>query len=377
MLRVCGVTFDHTTNYGSSLQALALKRTIDRIIIKSEHCCYDLLPYTLVTRNTSARYSIKGGVHGLLRKLIVDRRRKQFESFEHRCMSYADLHSLEDLQQISESYDTYICGSDVIWNYDFTNGDKVYFLEFTNKYKFSYAASFGVNDIKKDFHKTQGKVGDSIREGLVQLDSISVRERAAVQQVREVTAGICTAVKVVDPVLLLSADEWNAISDQRYKPRYKYIFAYSTYISPNFLSFLKTLKKQTRLKVVHVTWDPIEAVKQKALRYYTPDKWISLLRNAEYVVTNSFHACAFSVIYKKKFFAVMRDTAVVGTRIRLYDFLAEYNLKDRIYGFTPDIIPETPPDYATTDDLIKQKKDEALEYIRNNLTKALYIKENR
>ena len=368
MLKVCGVTFDHTTNYGSCLQAFALQKVIEDMVIDNERCEYQLIPH-----RTFPAARPKGGSPVLQLKRFIARRmanyrRSKFQPFETRYMHFAECNNQKKLGEIGHAYDAYVCGSDVIWNLSFTKADPIYFLDFAERYKFSYAASFGVKDIDHDY---TGFDGDELPSQifaryLPTLNSIGVREKSAVEIVRKI-AGM-PAEQVCDPVLLLTADQWRSIaSTSNRKP---YIFAYSTHPSDNYLSFINRLKRQTGLPVIHVTWDLKTALFHGALLVPTPEEWLGLLAGAEYVVTNSFHATVFSCIFHKNFYWAKKTQTVQGIGIRLYDFLQEMGLVNRAYGNTPDIIDTAPPCFDKADICIQQQRERSLAFLHTNLEAA-------
>lgn len=376
MFRVCGVTFDHTTNYGSCFQAYALQTAVEKIQVEDK-IHYDLIPLaTFKDRPIKhATGCIVSQMKYIILKILNRRRRRQFYGFEKKYMHYADCRSRDELGLLNKEYDAFICGSDVIWNPDFTEGDSVYFLEFTKKYKFSYAASFGVADIDNDYAYSMEKARALFEQHLPGLNAISVREQSAVAIVERFTSVIPELV--CDPVLLLSEEEWKCVAENHKIPKERYIFAYSTYVSPNFMSFLKKIKKQTGLSVIHVTWDSSEALKRLILKFPTPQEWLSLLIHADYVITNSFHAAVFSVLFHKPFFVVMRDKEVKGTRIRLYDFLDMLALRERIYGDTPEMIDLTVPDFSFAGIGIKKMREQSNAFLHKNLEDAYQMKKEK
>ncbi len=376
MIKICGVTFDHTTNYGSCFQAYALGQTISNQMLDTEQCSYELLPYYLWNKkeNNQKPGSLSSRIKNLISRAIENIRRKQFIKFEKNYINYANLSGIKDLSELDEKYDAFVCGSDVIWSFDFTKGDPVYFLSFARKYKFSYAASFGVKNIFKDYEQDEDVVRNLFSGYLPTLNSISLREKSAVEQVKTITDKPCRVV--CDPVFLLTANEWSRIyGDDKETVSDKYIFVYSTYISPNLLNFVEKLHSQTGLRVIHVTWDKKEAIKHRLFVYPTPEQWLFLLKNAAYVVTNSFHATAFCLLFHKIFYWVMKNQNVEGTGIRLFDLLESVGLKERIYNYTPEDINLNTSDFTYADKVIKAKREEGLNFIRENLTAAKRIRD--
>ena len=134
---------------------------------------------------------------------------------------------------------------------------------------------------------------------------------------------------VVDPTLLLDKEIWEeAISDLKSEVDEKYIFAYVIAPNKEYLKIVNDLSKKTGLKVVHcgLTNPGYNNVKES---FYTEDPltFIKLIKNAEYVVTTSFHATVFSIIFNKKFFIIPHKKT--GTRVT--SLLEKLNIKDRIF----------------------------------------------
>ena len=379
-MRICGVTFDHTTNYGSCLQAYALQTVIEKMTVRNEPCSYALLPASTIILNdfkkkTVSKRPLRIRVKNRMLQQITRTRRKQFEIFEKEKMHYADCTDRQQLPKLNQQFDAFVCGSDVIWNFSFTQADPIYFLDFAEKYRFSYAASFGKADIHYESEEVSLQEGyeEIYRRYLPGFDQISVREKSAVEIAEAFTGKKVN--RVCDPVLLLDRVEWDRMIPQRSAGK-RFIFAYNTSIKPNFDIFLKTLHRQTGLPVVHVVWKASDAVRQKTLCFPEPREWLQALRDAEYVVTNSFHATAFSILYKKNFFTVMQDGKLDRTNVRIYDFLSSAGLDNRIITDTPDLIDCTAPDFTEADEEIRRRREESLLFIRENLEAAMKEKQD-
>lgn len=381
MLKICGVTFDHTTNYGSCLQAYALQTVIEEMIVQDESCRYELLPTAIIRQNDPKQPVSKELPWIWAKKRILREfsrwRRKKFEQFETQNIHYADCSDSQQLPALNREYDAFVCGSDVIWNLSFTHADPIYFLAFAEKYKFSYAASFGVMDIYKDFKVLTEDPEVIYKKYLSRLRRISVREKSAVAIAGKMTGE--PGELVCDPVLLLTMEQWSKIADHAdgRKEKRRYIFAYSTYLNSKFMQFVRRLQQQTGLPVVQVTWDVKGALKNKIFCFPGPEEWLRLIRDAEYVVTNSFHGVAFCCIFHKMFFFPLRDDTINRTGIRLSDFLQYCGLEDRIIVGTPEQIDLTPPDYTSVDSRLNQLRTESITFLQRNLEAAYEEKKQR
>ena len=357
MLRVIGVTFDHRTNYGSLFQAYALKRTIEQMKVGGG-CDYRLIPLWLMPHHGGPKPSIPEAVYmAAYEKLHTP----PFKEFEEKYMAYADCRSLKELEALNDQADVFVCGSDVIWNTDITHESGVYYLDFARKYKFAYAASFG----KAAAREPDGQV----KEWLRQLDDISCREKSGSALV-EAAVGRTVPV-LADPVFLLRQEEWEQLlcPEDVSLPEH-YIFAYNTYMDPNYEALLKKLSAETSLPVIRTTWTLKNSLRQKMLTVPGPQQWLTMLAGADYVVTNSFHGTGFSILFHKKFYSVVPGGEKKGSNGRLYEILRRTQLTDRMISGVPDRIDTSPAGFAAADEAIEQLRGESLAYIHRNLETA-------
>ena len=173
----------------------------------------------------------------------------------------------------------------------------------------------------------------------------------------------------MDPVLLLDREEWYQIAEKEAKKQ-KYIFVYATHLNGTFKGFLQLLHKQTGLPIVYTVCGPKQALKLKMLQVHTPERWLQLLRDAEYVVTNSFHATAFSVLFHKKFFTVVHGQKDKGINVRMNDFLNAVGLGDRLFSSVPEKIDLEEIDYTQADQRTADMREKSLDFLRENLQAA-------
>lgn len=353
---VYGLTFDHTTNYGSCFQAFALQRAIEKITVRGEKCSYFLIPI-----KTFKDYPINR-IKNLLISPFMSLHRLQFIPFENKYMNFASCSSLRELPSLNAQADAFVCGSDVIWNPDYNSGLGAFFLDFATKYKFSYAASFGKTEISKNDL-------DFTREKLASFDAVSVREKTSLEIVCKCTEKPIEMVS--DPVLLLETKDWDEITAPcPVSVSKRYIFVYSTHLNKTFKSFIVALRKQTGLEVILSTCGPKQALKQGMLSVQSPQEWLSLLKHAEFIVTNSFHATVFSVMFHKKFYTVVAGDKAKGINMRMNDFLNTVGLGVRIYSSVPEVIDTSEIDFTHTDSVIVRMRSESLVYLQQNLEEA-------
>ena len=360
MFNVVGVTFEHNANYGSCLQAYALQEAIEEMTVGDERCHYSLIPVASINKGTPPSAN---KWRMIANKMFSNYLSRRFLPFYREHMNYCQIKSVKELGPLNECTDAFVCGSDVIWNSAYNLGyADVYYLGFAKKYKFSYAASFGKADIQSELtEKTISLLKD--------LDCISVREKSAACVLHTVIGkSIFTAL---DPVFLITGRKWNSlISPGRIKE--KYIFSYTTHTTQEYEEFLNKMSTQTGLRVISVNWrGSLRQIKEVGVSpVRPPQEWLKLLRDAAYVVTNSFHGTALSIIFHKVFFTIISGDKASGIYNRMGELLDDLKLEKRIYNSVPDTIDLSGFSYDEADRILAEKRKKSLNYIQENLNKA-------
>ena len=235
------------------------------------------------------------------------KRKKAFDLFSQKYIPTGneEYTSNQELKNKLPIADAYICGSDQIWNSFFQNGkDPAFYLDFApdDKLKISYAASFAIDAIDED-------IKPFVREKVARLNAVGVRETSGVKILNEL--GLTDVEQVLDPVFLLESEHWatkfvHPISE-------KYVFIYDFDSNPLIMEIALKLKQEKGYKIYTVNNNITYADKNFWL--YGPEKFLSLIYHSQFNITNSFHAVAFSIIFKKQFCVVNR-TDKINTRMR-------------------------------------------------------------
>lgn len=219
-----------------------------------------------------------------------------------------------NISSLSELFDVFITGSDQVWKPGVCCDE--YFLKFTEKQKISYAASIGRTKLAKN---DEYYLIDSIQK----LNAVSVREEEAFTLLS--SKGI-KAELVVDPTLLLSREDWSNFGE-KYDVDKKYIFCYFLGTSKKHRGFAEKYAKKHNLKIVTLPYlsgipnsSDVEFGDYK-LYDVSPQNFVYLIKNAEYVFTDSFHATVFSGIFGKQFVVFDREEekTMSGRLINLLD----------------------------------------------------------
>lgn len=244
---------------------------------------------------------------------------RQFSIFRNIYLKQSEevYHSYDELKANPPEAELYIAGSDQIWNFgemklqQAKNLLHAYFLDFGNPEikRISYAASWGKKCISDDF-------AEEIKPLLEKFDYVSVREKTGVDICRQCGCEIARWVR--DPTLLLDVEAYRSLYRENdvVAPQKPYLLFY--YLD-NGGKFNKDLvfrfAKVRGLDVVYVSGNMNFDRYEKT--YATIPEWLCLVDNAEYVVTNSFHACVFSILFGKQFAAIELTGKQSGMNLRL------------------------------------------------------------
>lgn len=269
------------------------------------------------------------------------------------------------------NYDTVMCGGDQIWNSELVREHlDVYTLQFVkdDRKKIAYAPSVAISSLSE-------KSQICMARGLSNLNYISLRERSNLGIVQRLTDKQISIV--VDPVLLLTESEW--LEQARpVRIKEKYIFCYLLGDDIKQRRVIEKLAKKLKLKILtlpHILFNKVRKCDLffGNIRDYSsgPREFLTLIRNAEMVVTDSFHACVFSMIFKTPFIVFERNkpNEKGNMNSRIYDFLEEYHLDKQLVDEKcvkqMNGLPEI--DYTFAHDHWKQRREESLRYLRNAL----------
>lgn len=332
------LTFQKSLNYGSALQAFALVRKLRELGYDAEVIDYKQNNYDYQYKLLKAPFSVKDIKYDLihiafLRTLV--RRAKAFPDF---CQKYLylgreKLKYGDDLECLSEQYDTIICGSDQIWNPNAMDFDINYFLPGVRDIsKVSYAVSINGGSLAST------SMAEQLKKNLLAFHALSVREESGRKNLNDFLMGEREVSVVLDPTLLHNKEVYDAVSAPRLVEE-PYIFFYSINFKPDAILAAENLSKRTGLPVYTLfAGRGNKYLLKTAKKFHVwkksvgPESFISLLKYSDYVVTNSFHGTAFSLIYEKNFYSV--GCADLNGQLkydeRICDGLAQFGLLDRV-----------------------------------------------
>lgn len=373
----------NTVNYGNHLQAYALNK-----YLRDEFPSYEI--NTIILKNKTGRKFIS--FHVFIEmcisklKIILAKKNKskiettvRLEMFQKFALENIKLskyiYSYKELKR--SDYKVFIVGSDVVW---FQTKGVIYkpkFLAFSKRretLKIAYAASFGKNDIPTINRKY-------IKKYLEDFDCISVRESKAVEILKQL--GIRDVENVCDPTMLISKEQWDAMAlpplkiDNNYIKGYRsYVFAYILGESEKQIKKIKKLCLDNHIDLLYIPFikGQMDSSLTKDMRLIdcSPQEWIWLIKNAEYVITDSFHGMIFSAIFERKFFVIERNDKE-DINDRLYDFLKLIGAEDKFADINTMLVFDNYSwDYSIYNKKISELKKDSEKYIEEIIKGLLW-----
>lgn len=318
------LTYHNAVNYGAVLQAYALQRTVAKAGISCK--IIDYKSPGVERQYRSLRFRERNSLKEyVLHNATCAVRRKKKKAFANFVKSKLECTAPVDALTKVADMDAVIVGSDQVFNPLCTGGDPSYLLQGLTSHtkKFSYAASIGKKE-NIDLYKT--KFGIDYQEILKSFDWLSSREKDAADYISEKTGKPCDCV--LDPVFLYGAEGWREFCKTSAE---EYIFVYNLGNFRTLFDTVKAMKKQTGLKVVAVNKDlkgDLKTLGYENRSCASPEEFVSMLAGAKYVVTDSFHATAFSIMFRKDFY-VVANSGKENTNSRLRSVLEEIGIEGR------------------------------------------------
>ena len=361
MERIAIVTFHRADNYGAVLQGLATQEYLQSRGLKPEildyRCPAMEKSYQLfkIHNGKSALQKIKIAAHDVFRIL----RRVRFERFRRRYLHLSDQFGPDTVAGSNKVFDTFIVGSDQVWNDVCSLKDSVYVLEFVEdeKKKLSYSASFGYDHVEPEREAFY-------REALARFNGISVREPSGSRIVKSLV-GI-DPVLLPDPTLMIDKETWNQVAV--FPEEEKYILVYLLNARDDILQFAKRLSEKTGLPILNITDENRNSIHAKCIHNAGPSEFLGLMSNAEYTVTNSFHGLMFSLIYRKSVYVDV-PKGKSTTYERITNILDMLGINDRYIHDLPDDFVPTVLEYKDVEPKIRQLRESTDRYFDQYLAK--------
>lgn len=377
-------------NFGGVLQAYALQKKIENLGYDVKQIMYAVTPLPPDTLKkkifillndwrtlpiTIIKKLINKVKNIILKKLLSNKQdiiNNAIKIFANSIPHTSDVFNDKNSSDLNEDFDIFITGSDQVWNLNYCALNEslknlAYFLNFTDKYKISYAASIGVSELSDDFIKFAIPF-------VQQLNYISVREESAQRLLKN---RISKKIDVVlDPTLILDVREWNEVVTVR-KNHKECVFSYLLGDNKRNRSIAEKVSLQMGKSLVVAPYIGHALLSDyffgdEQLVGITPNEFLGEIKEANLVITDSFHAVVFSVIFNQPFIALLRTTDADSCAInnRIYDLLDMLDLRQRLVDNVKDAIKiiDDPINYLAVNKIIEDKRAESIAWLLNAIT---------
>ncbi len=329
------ITWFTGPNYGTNLQAIALQYYLRKQGYEVNIINYEV-PYLRQTKtiknlirkviyqpkNWIVKYALNK-----YRNEIEERDNKLTMAIQKNCVLTSKVRNLNELINTCNSYDLLICGSDQIWNPNWYN--RFYFADYDEitTRRIAYAPSMGVNAISDT-------VIPDIKRSISKFDYVSVRENKAADLLEACTGRRPTVV--VDPTFLLSKEEWECIFELEKTEDQDYILAFFLNDEYNHLKATRKFAKRNSCRLILIPYKGMTYLQSADICADAGlEDMLRLIKNAKYVVTDSFHITVFSIIFNKQFFTFQRfkDDEFTSQNVRVINLLELTGLEGRLIPF--------------------------------------------
>ncbi len=352
-MKVAILTFNKTLNYGAVLQMYALSTKIkamngmcDVIDYQCEAVEQEQIGFALKTKK-----NIKQKIKNVIMHKVQFKNLENFDYFVKKYITLTPHYTKKNITTIEPQYDLFIVGSDQIWNLELTKGDFTYFLDFVKDpvKKKSYAASFGYSTIPQKYVE-QNKLY------LNQFSNINVREIDAKNMVNNFLSDKPVEV-TLDPTLLLESKDWEMLCNMDSPlQKERYIFVYLPYQSKETMNLIKQFAKEKKCKIKYVHSSIFPKKGMENIYTAKPVEFVEFIRNAQYIITGSFHALCFSIIFHKQVYYTIPP--IVNRSSRLKSLATLFGLEKREFQLE-NLEENKDIDYEKVDSILQIKRNES------------------
>lgn len=349
-------------NYGGILQNYALQQALSQLghkpvtlRVKAEGesyhfwitVCFKVFILKLLGRKPrGSRYPSSPN------KIKAQRRKQEEFVIRHIVTSQRKYRRFPECSVKKNSLDAIIVGSDQVWRPLYNPNITDMFLGFCTKSpirRLAYAASFGVD--KWEFTAV---LTDVCRTLIKKFDAVSVRENSGIALCKEYLR--CSAVEVLDPTFLLSREQYTSLCEDVPKPVERQLTAYVLDMNDEKRRLIERIADERNLTVRYFSAD------ENATLYV--EEWIAAFRDADFVVTDSFHGTVFSIIFNCDFYSILNENRGGS---RFHSLLSKFNLSHRLISGANFIDKEQSIDWNAVNTVHRRLKEESLDFLRTNL----------
>ena len=365
------ITFHNSYNCGSMLQAYAMQQVVELLTQRSS----EIIDFS--NEGQQILYSVRqpnNSLKNIVKNIILtpwfERIARNYASYENfkKQNFHLSHHPIRKSTDLSDAnYDIVVAGSDQIWNVTIEDADDAYFLPWVKTAKkVAYAPSFGAKNIA-EFADNPDRYAEYLRG----FSDLSIRERNGLNWLQDLTGR--NAELLLDPTLLLKRQDYVGIESHELNLPSRYIFYYSPGYSRDINKLVHKISQKYNLPVIafntktfYVKGMQFSGFKLPEIE--NPSTYLQLIKNAEVIITTSFHGTVFSSIYRKKFWTV-ENGGMFGNDDRVKTLMYLLDLEDRMipieFDDSFDYLKQK--DYDKYEHLLEKEQEKAYGYLNKAL----------
>lgn len=347
------------TNYGSALQTWALHQALKKL--GQNPVLVDYCPDILRDKDPLNPFKNMWDKDEESRRMVeltmpaIKANYAKFNRFYHeRFNRTKKSYTSENFNDVMDEVDSFVCGSDTIFCPDEFGFDDGYYANSScmKENAIAYAASFGDPHFKEDDYEI-------LNERIKNFKAIGLREQMMVSYIREHSN--VPVQKVIDPTLLLTREDYDGIATDRLIDD-SYILLYARRYNPAMEAYAEKLAAENGWKIVEISLRATNAEKGHMMFYEAGvEEFLSLVKHAEFVVTNSYHGMIMSLQYERDFAVFSREQC--DTKIE--EVLDMVGLRDRIMVRGDEKYRNI--DYETVHAAILAESSKSLDFLNKEL----------
>lgn len=357
-------------NYGGILQSYALQTILERMGHEVKVFCRKRQLQPSFSLRNIPRYCVR-----LFRNIFYISDVPVFAEYKYNkrqkglfycCkLNLRNIASFKDVQP--KEFDAFVVGSDQVWRpryfeHQFSTSIENAFLAFAHSWnikRVAYAPSFGVDEWEYTPEQTQ-------RCGmfLSHFDALSVREKSGIALCRE-HLGRKDAVQLCDPTMLLKREDYEKLITPQTPPSRGNLLVYCLDKSEELDKLVSRISKEKNLVPFNTLAKTTPDATYEERQMPTVESWLRAFKDAEFVITDSFHACVFSLIFKKPFLVIGNLNRGMS---RFESLLATFGQEERLLRNAADYNDEhSYPSFDNVDTVFAELRSKSFNFIKESL----------
>lgn len=372
-IKTATITWITWHNYGSFLQAYALQKVIESLGYENTIINDELIVHSRhFSNNNDSTQSLPfyKRIYLVFRRKLhqLSQREREIRKIKHRFVLFKNSFltidsSFQGIEELAERYDVYIAGSDQIWVPNDEIFNPFYYLDFTRRKKISYAVSLNTEEEYPE------RLIEVVSALLGRFSNISVREesgRSLLEGIVNKQISVC-----LDPTLLLTKDDWEVVARKQRPIKRPYVLCYFLSYNEKYLQFAHRYADNQHLPLLFIANKGEYRDVADIMYAAGPSEFVGAVRDASFIITDSFHGTIFSILYEKDFLSMKRFKGNSGSNqnerllhlFRITGITGRFADEDNIESFPP----LSPINYQDVKERLNSRRIDSLDYLKSAL----------